>query len=131
MIRSLRFRNAFIILLLAGPFAVLPFLTLMPTFSVSSAAWRNVPRTPWRIAVSVSVVAAFLLTIPKSPFFVGLDRPIPVPIFEAYADTSNAFFDLVAMQCYLLNAALIASFAMLPINAIHTYSKIRSGSSNG
>ncbi|MBB3210599.1 hypothetical protein FHS27_006447 [Rhodopirellula rubra] len=130
MIRSLQFRTVFIVLLVAGPFLVLPFLALMPALSVSRAAWGNVPRLPWRIAVSLSVVAAFLLTLPHSPMFVGLDGPIPLDFFDGCIGAGNALSDLVATQCYFLNAGLLVALIMLPVNAAHSFANSKNRFSN-
>ncbi|MEO9594975.1 hypothetical protein [Rhodopirellula bahusiensis] len=125
----LPFRTVWILFLVAGPFVVLPYLILMPSITVTRAAWNSKPVLVFRPAVYISVVIAILVTFQPSPFPFGLDGPLS-PRLVADPDTMPLMlYSVLRTQIQLVNAAMIAACVLFPVNAAHTLRK-RFGTTN-
>jgi hypothetical protein len=119
------FRPIFFIFLIAGIFFIVPYMLLMPTQVCLRAAWRKRPLFAWRSAACISTAIALVITCPPSPFFVGLDGPIPLDLFPSESGYYPTFWSILKSQCFLINATLIAMIVCFPLSALSTLSTIR------
>ena len=119
------FRPVFFVFLFAGVFFVVPYLLLISTQVCFRAAWQKRPGYFWRGAVFLSIAVAVMVTCPASPFFVGLEGPIPLDWFSSALESGLSVWSILMSQIFFINAALIAIIVCFPMSALSTFVTIR------